>query len=799
MVATGKRNVCLLSRMLKCLLLILAVSSPYTDGRNEPACDLYEHSDISIFPDKPLQLVKPDKQHKNLIIIKENVAFLQKILGPVAIVSVVGKFHSGKSFLMNQLMGKSNGFGIGPSVQPETMGIWMWGRPWLMRRTNGERLSVVFLDTEGFAANNVSENYDAKIFSVATLLSSYLLYNSVKIIDQADIDYLELLARRTQLFALRSQMSRSKWTGEFIHDLLSFPPLLWIVQDFVQTTVDKETSKEWLHRLMETHTRENEDYEIRLMDIFKSVDCHTLFLPATRKRILNDLSLATDDDLTFEYKEERDDLIYKLKQSLVPKEKNHKPITGAELATLFEILVNAANEGSLAEIPSRWNAFIERIKQTATEDCFKFYVAEMTAFSDKHNNKPVKAKDLQECHNQSFAKATKLIIQLLKGLEDALGDAKLKLTEDVSHYFEKTYELNEKKIKLRCAELQNQMELYAEEIIGNVQMPCPLTELQEHVNSVIVKVKTKFILELQDLIEPEIRDKYITSLNNMILNMADGLKLKNTQLIETTFQNEANIALEKFKELTNNDDNTPRKPIQLKKIVDENSIKAIDLFERHCIKLKEESLYTTFLDLLKGKISIFAKQLNERNEELVKDYIDRKSQELLKRFEKSTSPNHIQLPINASDLETRLRNEIYRIEREYKDFLDDFIVYDSYHSGLKDLLKLIDAVCKRREQENVDAFTQVVEKPLLQSKQIILLSADKYSTKFKLKNFMIEVCKVNLNDGKVQYWSSELKISIIEHFIQKDKELQKLLESKSGLWSSIIGFFQWLLWLIYLG
>lgn len=33
----------------------------------------------------------------------------------------------------------------------------------------------------GFAANNISESYDAKIFSVATLLSSYLIYNSVKV------------------------------------------------------------------------------------------------------------------------------------------------------------------------------------------------------------------------------------------------------------------------------------------------------------------------------------------------------------------------------------------------------------------------------------------------------------------------------------------------------------------------------------------------------------------------------------------------------------------------------------------
>ena len=33
----------------------------------------------------------------------------------------------------------------------------------------------------GFAANNISESYDAKIFAVSTLLSSYLIYNSVKV------------------------------------------------------------------------------------------------------------------------------------------------------------------------------------------------------------------------------------------------------------------------------------------------------------------------------------------------------------------------------------------------------------------------------------------------------------------------------------------------------------------------------------------------------------------------------------------------------------------------------------------
>ena len=114
---------------------------------------------------------------------------------------------------------------------------------------------MLLLDTEGFAATNVSENYDAKIFAVATLLSGQLLYNSVKIIDQSDIDYLELLARRTQLFALKAQMSSSSsdngnqnaetttnnndedttvenWTEDFSPQLLNFPSLIWVISHF---------------------------------------------------------------------------------------------------------------------------------------------------------------------------------------------------------------------------------------------------------------------------------------------------------------------------------------------------------------------------------------------------------------------------------------------------------------------------------------------------------------------------------------------------------------------------------------
>jgi hypothetical protein len=36
------------------------------------------------------------------------------------VVAAIGAYHSGKSFLMNQLMGAQEGFALGPTVAPQT-------------------------------------------------------------------------------------------------------------------------------------------------------------------------------------------------------------------------------------------------------------------------------------------------------------------------------------------------------------------------------------------------------------------------------------------------------------------------------------------------------------------------------------------------------------------------------------------------------------------------------------------------------------------------------------------------------
>ena len=61
-----------------------------------------------------------------------------------------------------------------------------------------------------------------------------------------------------------------------------------------------------------------------------------------------------------------------------------------------------------------------------------------------------------------------------------------------------------------------------------------------------------------------------------------------------------------------------------------------------------------------------------------------------------------------------------------------------------------------------------------------------------------EVCLVNLDEGKPKHWPVSLKNTIIDNFITMDEDLQRVLQSKQGLYSKIKGWIQWLLWILSL-
>ena len=63
---------------------------------------------------------------------------------------------------------------------------------------------MLVMDTEGLGALDEDSNHDVRIFSLAILISSYFLYNSVGSIDENALQNLSLVINLTKHIHLRS-------------------------------------------------------------------------------------------------------------------------------------------------------------------------------------------------------------------------------------------------------------------------------------------------------------------------------------------------------------------------------------------------------------------------------------------------------------------------------------------------------------------------------------------------------------------------------------------------------------------
>jgi len=120
--------------------------------------------------------------------------FLCSIDEKVAVIAVAGKYRTGKSFLLNRVIlnKRSSGFGVGPTINPCTKGLWVWSET-IDTEYNGEKMKILVIDSEGIGAFDEDVNHDTKIFLLALLLSSNFIFNSMNTIDENAINSLSLI------------------------------------------------------------------------------------------------------------------------------------------------------------------------------------------------------------------------------------------------------------------------------------------------------------------------------------------------------------------------------------------------------------------------------------------------------------------------------------------------------------------------------------------------------------------------------------------------------------------------------
>jgi hypothetical protein len=222
-------------------------------------------------------------------------------LGPdvraVAPLCIAGKSRTGKSFLLNALSGASleggqGGFSVGHSVEACTRGIWMSRSSHTLPLPGGGKCAVLFLDTEGIGNPGSTPEHDARIFSLAVLLSSLLVFNSLGAIDEESLSTLSFVTQLSQLIQA-SPSAGGAGAGAGEPDLASFAPsFLWVLRDhalgmYVDEDGREVSPDEYLEQALgipDTASFAAEDRERNrtrrvLSSFFKDRHCATLIRP----------------------------------------------------------------------------------------------------------------------------------------------------------------------------------------------------------------------------------------------------------------------------------------------------------------------------------------------------------------------------------------------------------------------------------------------------------------------------------------------------------------------------------------
>ena len=75
----------------------------------------------------------------------------------VGVIAVAGKYRTGKSFLLNRILleqTQNRGFGVGPTINPCTKGLWVWSNAIELTDVKGTPYKCLIVDSEGIGAFN---------------------------------------------------------------------------------------------------------------------------------------------------------------------------------------------------------------------------------------------------------------------------------------------------------------------------------------------------------------------------------------------------------------------------------------------------------------------------------------------------------------------------------------------------------------------------------------------------------------------------------------------------------------------
>lgn len=425
---------------------------------------------------------------------------LQEILGripadmKVSVVSVVGAFRTGKSFLLSwflryleqQGLEETGSGGDNASTEPwykqfdslgndgfewkagserNTTGIWMWCKPQFCKTASGERLAVLLVDTQGMFDHETTMALTASIFGLSTLLSSYQIYNVDKRIQEDNLQQLALFSEYARTAMARDETKEDEDDDSKDDDqpkataaiAKPFQQMEFLVRDwqhFDDDDVDddeldyaamEQSMEAYLQTVIaERDAKDLQDTREQITSCFEKITCFGLPHPGfavTKKKYTGDVNAVEEQFLRLLDRYCR--RVFS-PESLQPKVIHGRALTAMELGTYIRTYAGLFQSG--AKFPAAatlLEATAAANNTNAMHSAVSSYKETMDRIAGPHCSNYVRPEELKEEHERATKEMMKTFESIATfGSKGAIKEAKGSVESQVKSSFEVYDSLN---------------------------------------------------------------------------------------------------------------------------------------------------------------------------------------------------------------------------------------------------------------------------------------------------------------------------------------------------------------------